>query len=149
MQEQRDKTAKLRKIKRSFRFVSAWLSVALTVLIGSVWVFHGLYSKLLEGIPRHRAIVGRVLGEEWAGPITMAVGTLEVLLGLWAYSRRNRRVCASVQTIGIAAMNSVEIARARDLLLSAPGMVALNAIFLSLVWIWALAPDDSATKPSH
>ena len=130
------------------RFAPGRLRIALTVLIGSVWVFHGLYSKLLDGIPRHRAIVGRVLGEEWAGPITAAVGILEVLVGLWAYSRRNRRACAWVQTIAITAMNTVEIARASDLLLSAPGMVALNAIFLSLVWIWAVAPDGSATKSS-
>jgi hypothetical protein len=109
---------------------------ALTILIGSVWVFQGLYSKLLNGIPRHRAIVGRVLGEEWAVPVTMTVGALEVMLGIWAYSRWRRRECAGVQTVAIVAMNTLEVARARDLLLSAPGMLFLNAV----VWVWALAP---------
>jgi hypothetical protein len=43
-------------------------------------------------------------------------------------------------------MNSLEIARARDLLLSAPGMLFLNAAFLFGVWIWALAPDSRSER---
>jgi hypothetical protein len=118
----------------------------LTTLIGSVWIFHGLYSKMLNGIPRHRAIVGRVLGEEWAMPVTIVVGLLEVMLGLWAWSRWRRRECAIVQTLAIATMNVLEVARARDLLLSAPGMLLLNATFLVGVWIWALAPDSRSER---
>jgi hypothetical protein len=96
--------------------------------------------------PRHRAIVGRVLGAEWAVPVTMAVGALEVMLGLWALSRWRRRECAWVQTLAIAAMNTLEIARARDLLISAPGMLLLNATFLAVVWVWALAPDARSDR---
>jgi uncharacterized membrane protein YphA (DoxX/SURF4 family) len=110
------------------------LHLALRILIGSVWVFHGLYSKLLDGIPRHRAIVARILGEDLAGPVTMAVGVAEVSLGLWVFSRLFPRTCATVQTLAVVAMNSIEIARANDLLISAPGMVALNCGFLTLVW---------------
>lgn len=99
-----------------------------------MWVFHGLYSKLLEGIPRHRMIVARVLGEDLAKAATMAVGVLEILLGLWAFSHRFPRSCAAVQTLAIITMNTLEISRALDLLISAPGMVALNLAFLSLGW---------------
>lgn len=109
----------------------------LRILIGSVWVFHGMYSKLLDGIPRHRAIVARVLGEELAAPATMAVGVAEILLGLWAFSHRFPRACAAVQTLAILAMNTLEIVRAPDLLISAPGMVALNLGFLALGWFSA------------
>jgi hypothetical protein len=112
----------------------------------AIWIFHGLYSKILDGIPRHRAIVGRVLGEEWAAPVTIAVGTMEVILGLWALSRWRRRECALVQTLAIVAMNSLEIARARELLISAPGMLLLNAVFLCVVWIWALAPAQETER---
>jgi len=45
--------------------------------------------------------------------------------------------CASVQTAALLAMNSLEILLARELLLSAVGMVALNLGFLSVVWWWA------------
>lgn len=111
--------------------------VCLRILISSVWVFHGLYSKLSNGIPRHRMIVGRILGEI-ADHATLTVGLLEVMLGLWALSGRSRRACAVVQTLAIVSMNALEIAFARDLLISAPGMVVLNLLFLSLVWYWAL-----------
>jgi hypothetical protein len=123
-----------------------WWFAALTLLVGSVWVFHGFYSKILNGIPRHRAIVGQVLGAEWALPGTITVGILEVLLGLWAWTRWRRRGCATVQTLAIVAMNALEITRARDLLISAPGMLVLNAAFLTVVWLWAITPRQRADR---
>jgi len=116
------------------RTIDGWL----TVLIGSVWIFHGLYSKLLSGIPRHRLIVERVLGAEAGPAVTMAVGGLEVLMGLWVFTRKRRVACVVAQTLAITVMNSLEIILAKDLLIFAPGMVALNLVFLSLAWYWAV-----------
>jgi len=116
----------------------------LTALIGSVWIFHGLYSKLLGGIPRHRLIVERVLGEEAGAPVTIVVGALEVLLGLWVFTRRKRVACALVQSLAILSMNTLEIVLAKDLLISAAGMVALNLMFLALAWYWALVGGKGA-----
>lgn len=113
--------------------------------IAAVWIFHGLYSKLLGGIPRHEMIVGRVLGETHARWGITAVGLLEIALGLWILTGRNRITCAAIQTAAIVAMNTIEILLARDLLISAPGMIALNAMFLSLVWWYALQPKASPT----
>lgn len=109
----------------------------LTLLIGGVWVFHGLYSKISDGIPRHRQIIERILGTSIVDPATLVIGVLEVMLGLWVFSRIWRRACALVQTLALVAMNFLEILLAKDLLISAPGMVALNLAFLSLVWYWA------------
>jgi hypothetical protein len=108
------------------------------VVIGSVWVFHGLYSKILNGIPRHQVIVGKILGASKAGIATKAIGLLEVLLGMWAFSGWQPVGCAVVQTGAIVAMNSLEIFLARELLISAIGMVILNTGFLALVWHWAM-----------
>jgi len=105
--------------------------------IGSVWVFHGLYSKILNGIPRHRLIVGKILGTSRAGAATKTIGLLELLLGAWAIAGWHPVWCASVQTAALIAMNSLEILLARELLISSLGMVALNVGFLSLVWWWA------------
>ena len=105
--------------------------------IGSVWIFHGLYSKVLNRIPRHRAIVGQVLGENMATPATAAIGAFEVLLGLWVWSGRKRKACAATQTLVLGTMNGLEITRARHLLISAPGMLALNAVLLTGAWLWA------------
>ena len=107
-------------------------------LIGFVWVFHGLYSKILNGIPRHRLIVGKVLGAKHAGFAVWFVGALEVLLGIWVFTDWHPIECAAVQTGAIIAMNTLEIILARELLISALGMVILNAGFLALVWLWAL-----------
>ena len=118
---------------------SAMFLKSATILIGSVWIFHGLYSKILDGIPRHRLIAERILGDEIGGVAIVVIGALEISLGLWAFSGRYRRMCAMVQTVAIVSMNALEIWLAKDLLISAAGMVALNAIFLSLVWLWATA----------
>jgi DoxX-like family len=116
----------------------------LTALIGSVWIFHGLYSKLLDGVPRHRMIVERILGEGVGAPATIVVGALEVFLGLWVFTRRRRLACVLLQTLAIVSMNTLEILLAKDLLVSAAGMVALNGVFLSAAWYWALAPRRAA-----
>lgn len=108
-------------------------------MIGAVWIFHGLYSKILNGIPRHREIVARILGERRAVWLTRLIGGGEVLLGLWVFTGVAPLLCAGVQTLGLVAMNALEIRRARDLLISPWGMVALNAGYLALVWTWAFA----------
>lgn len=118
-------------------YQSSSFRAAFTILIGSVWIFHGLYSKILDGIPRHRLIVGRILGEGIAGPATLVIGTMEILLALWAFSGRYRRPCALVQTMALVSMNTLEIYLAEDLLISAMGMVVLNLAFVSLIWYWA------------
>lgn len=100
-------------------------------------MFHGLYSKILDGIPRHRLIVAKILGDANAGMATKSIGALEVLLGLWVFTGWQPVGCAIVQTAAILAMNSLEILLARELLISAIGMVILNTGFLLLVWHWA------------
>ena len=112
------------------------------ILIGAVWIFHGLYSKLLNGIPRHRLIVGKVLGTANAGIATKTIGVLEVLLGVWALTGWQPVACAVVQTTALVAMNTLEIVMAAELLISAIGMVILNAGFLSVVWWWALRKGE-------
>jgi len=112
------------------------------ILIASVWIFHGLFSKILEGIPRHKMIVARILGEPVADVAVIAIGILEILLGCWVLSGLYRRLCATVQTLGLIAMNTLEILLARDLLVSASGMVALNFGFIALIWWWALRKNQ-------
>jgi hypothetical protein len=122
----------------NFFFQSETFHVVAQIVIGSVWSFHGLYSKILNGIPRHRLIVGRVLGSANAKISTKAIGLLELLLGLWAFTGWQPVGCAVVQTMAIVAMNTLEILLARELLISASGMVLLNLGFITLVWDWAM-----------
>jgi uncharacterized membrane protein YphA (DoxX/SURF4 family) len=116
------------------------------IFIAGVWIFHGLYSKIFDGVPRHKMIVARILGEPIADVAVVSIGILEILLGCWVLRGIYRRTCASVQTLGLISMNTLEIILARDLLISALGMVALNLIFISLIWWWALRGSQSS-KP--
>jgi len=118
--------------------LSLGLKIAAQIVIGSIWVFHGLYSKILNGIPRHRMIVGKILGSANAGWATKTIGLLEILLGIWAFTGWHPVPCAVVQTAAIVAMNTLEISLAGEFLISAFGMVILNLGFLALVWSWAL-----------
>jgi len=118
-------------------FQSNACHVAAQVVIGSVWVFHGLYSKILNGIPRHKLIVAKILGPANAGIMTKTIGLFEVMLGLWTFSGWQPVGCATVQTAALVTMNTLEIILAREIPISAVGMAILNLFFLLLVWHWA------------
>ena len=113
------------------------LYLIVKILIAVVWFFHGFYSKILNGIPRHEQIVGKVLGSANAKLATKTIGVLEVLLGIWVLVGWQPILCAVVQTVALVTMNVLEISLAAELLLSAVGMAVLNLGFLSLVWFWA------------
>jgi len=121
--------------------------IAARGLIAGVWIFHGLFSKILDGIPRHRLIVERILGEEYAVPATILIGCLEILLGCWVLWGKRRRLCAGIMTMALVSMNTLEIILARELLISAVGMVALNLAFTAVIWWWA-SKESQPSKPS-
>src|SRR5947207_12796530 len=97
-------------------FMSPNTKIVAQIFIGSVWVFHGLYSKILNGIPRHRMIVGKILGVANAGIATKTIGLLELLLGVWVFTGWQPVACAGVQTTAIVAMNTLEICLAGEFL---------------------------------
>lgn len=116
------------------------------LFIAGVWIFHGLYSKVLNGIPRHKMIVAEILGEAIADVAVIGIGILEILLGCWVITGLFRRLNATVQTLALVSMNTLEILLARQFLISAGGMVILNFCFLTLVWWWATR-GDQASQP--
>lgn len=116
---------------------TSFLEIAVRVFIAGVWIFHGLFSKILDGIPRHRLIVGKILGDEFAAPATILIGCLEILLGCWGLSGKYRKPCAGLMTMALVSMNTLEIILARELLISAVGMVLLNLAFIAMIWWWA------------
>jgi uncharacterized membrane protein YphA (DoxX/SURF4 family) len=121
---------------------------ALRLATALVWIVSGFGFKVLGWVPRHAAIVAVFFGPALAGPLTKGIGLAETALGLWILSGRLPRTCAAVQTLGILAMNSLEIAFARELLLAPWPMVFGNAIFLALGWYLALASPASGNPTS-
>jgi hypothetical protein len=110
------------------------LAVTLRVGVGVVWLVFGLLFKALDAVPRHRAIVARVVGEARAGAVLWMVALGEIALGAWMISGVGLVGCMAAQTAMIVAMNVLELRFARDLLLSPIGMVCANVVFLSIGW---------------
>ncbi len=113
----------------------AWLRLGIAL----VWLSSGLVFKALGAVPRHRQIVVRVVGAKRAGLVLWLVALGEIGLGAWMLVGRFLVVCLALQTACLAAMNTLELRHARDLLLSPIGMVCANVVFLCLGWYVALA----------
>ena len=126
--------------------VTPRLLLAVRLGTAAVWLVFGLVFKVLHFVPRHETIVATVLGRDWAGPATVAIGAAEVLLGLWILSARWPLLCAATQTVAIASMNMVELCWAREHLLSPVGMVCANVVFLGLGWFLALHTSQQQTR---
>jgi hypothetical protein len=112
----------------------------LRVGVALVWIVFGLIFKALDAVPRHRRIVARVVGEPRARLVLSLVAAGETALGLWMLSGRFLPLCVALQTLAIVAMNTLELRRARELLLAPVAMVCANAVLLGLAWYVALAP---------
>lgn len=97
----------------------------LTYFIAAVWMVNGLFCKALNLVPRHQQIVANILGEEYAGILTKAIGIAEVFMAIWVLSGIKTRLNAIIQIIIIAIMNILEFILVPELLLWGKG----NSIF--------------------
>lgn len=100
----------------------------LTYLIATIWLINGLICKLLNLVPRHQEIVGRILGIEYASLFTKLIGLSEIVMAIWIWSRFKTKLNAISQIIIIATMNTLEFILVPDLLLWGK----LNAVFAFL-----------------
>ena len=91
-------------------------STIIRLCFASVWLFLGLWCKILNRVPRHRAIVGRILGEEHAQVLTFMIGFGEVAIAAWILSGYQWKWSCAAQILLVATMNLLEFALAPDLL---------------------------------
>lgn len=110
---------------------------AATVLLAGVWLVNGFGAKLLGLVPRHQAIVARFFGEGDAPTLTRLIGGAEILMAVWILSGRSRRACAWSMAATLVAMNTLELWRARDLLLFPRLMPLANAALILLALWWS------------
>ncbi len=114
----------------------AWARAAIAL----VWLYNGLWCKLLGRSPRHHDIVA-------AGPtvgvppeLVMALlGVVEVGLAVWVLTVWRPRAAAIAQTVMLIGMNVAGLLFARALIPDPLGMVVTNLAFLALVWLVARA----------
>jgi len=87
------------------------------IFFALVWLVNGLGCKVLDLVPRHRAIVGRILGSEHELLLTRLIGVAEIVMALWVLSQWRWRWSAAVQIVVVLTMNVIEFWLAPDLLL--------------------------------
>ena len=116
------------------------LGLLIAVLVASIWLYHGLYNKLLHGEPRHLRIVQAIPMLAGAnGELALVlVGAGEVCIAIWTLSGYRPYLCAGTQTAALLSMNVAELIWARPYLLAPAMLIPLNLIFLSLAWLSAV-----------
>lgn len=108
----------------------------LTYLITLVWLANGLLCKVLGLVPRHAAIVARILGPAYAGPLTRLIGLAEIGMAIWMVSGLYRRWCVVAQIILVAVMNTLEAWLAPDLLLWGRANALFASLFIALLYYY-------------
>lgn len=103
--------------------------------MATVWIANGLFCKVLHLVPRHEQIVARIIGADYAAPLTRLIGVAEMLMALWIVSGIKTRWNAVVQIAVVAVMNILEFMLVPDLLLWGRSN-ALFALLFILVVYW-------------
>lgn len=113
--------------------------------IAMVWLYEGLWCKLLRGQPHEFAVVAAVpkYGPRYGVRFLLLLGAAEVALGLWAFSGVLPLQCAALQTALLLLLNANGLLWARHLIPDPAGMVVRNASFLVLVWVGAALPPPA------
>lgn len=105
--------------------------------IAAVWLYEGLWCKLLGRAPSQVQVVTAVprLGPLFGRPFLKALGVVEVAVAVWVLSGIAPGTCATAQTTLLVALNVNGLVWARHLIHDPAGMVIKNLAFLVLVWV--------------
>ena len=116
-----------------------WL---IRVAVAAVWLYEGLWCKLLGGDPNQLRVVEAVprFGPRVGAMFLKTLGTVEVAMGLWALSGIAPLACAVAQTVLLVALNANGLIWSRHLIHDPAGMVVKNFAFLVLAWVSASLP---------
>jgi uncharacterized membrane protein YphA (DoxX/SURF4 family) len=110
------------------------IHILLTHCIALVWIANGLFCKVLNLVPRHQEIVGRILGIEYSQLLTIAIGCSEIFMAIWILSKIKTRMNAIVQIVIVATMNTLEFILVPDLLLWGKMNALFAFIFIVVVY---------------
>lgn len=110
-----------------------WMRVS----IAAVWLYEGLWCKVLGMMPSQLAIVTELPGfsRERAVVVWKSAGAVEIFLGIWVLTGVHPGWCALGEVMLLVVMNSNSLLWARHLVIDPVGMVLKNLTFLMLVWV--------------
>lgn len=106
--------------------------------VALVWLYEGLWCKVLGRAPRQEDIVQAVPAVGiFPRAFLVGLGWAEALLGVWILTGRLAWWAALTQTAALVAMNTMGLLYARDKIHDPPGMVLKNLALLVLAWVAA------------
>lgn len=110
--------------------------------VAAVWLYEGLWCKLLRGQRHEFAVVEAVpiFGPRLGAQFLMTLGLIEVVIAGWVLSGQTARLAALVQTLLLVALNASGLLWARHIIPDPAGMIVKNFAFLLLVWTAASLP---------
>ena len=119
-----------------------WL---IRVAVAAVWLYEGLWCKLLRGQPHEFEVVAAVprFGPRFGAYFLRALGVAEIAVAAWTLSAFSPVLCAAFQTLLLITLNASGLLWARRIIHDPGGMVVKNFAFLVLVWVNASLPGWS------
>jgi uncharacterized membrane protein YphA (DoxX/SURF4 family) len=120
----------------------------LRISVAAVWMYEGLWCKLLGGVRSQLEVVTAVprLGARFGATFIFLLGIVESLLALWVLAGCLPGTCAVVQTVLLVTLNINGLLWARHLIHDPPGMVVKNAAFLLLAWVVGTGPAGMGAR---
>ena len=110
--------------------------------VAAVWLYEGLWCKLLRGEPREFEVVKAVprFGPRFGASFLMMLGVIETAIAAWVMSGIAPLASVLVQTALLASLNTGGLVWSRHLIHDPRGMVIKNFAFLVLAWVAASLP---------
>ena len=113
--------------------------VLIRIAIAAVWLYEGLWCKLLGRIPHQEEVVAAhpLFGPRSARLVLKAIGVVETGLAVWVLTGIAPWFAALAQTVLLVGMNANGLLFARHIIPDPGGMVVKNFSFIVLMWVAA------------
>ena len=113
--------------------------VLMRIAVAAVWLYEGLWCKLLGSMPHQLDVVASVpaMKSARAAAFLRTIGLVECALAIWVISGWEPRTAAIAQTLLLVTMNAGGLLWARRIIHDPAGMILKNFAFLVLAWVVA------------
>lgn len=118
-----------------FAMPSRWVRWWLRFGIAGVWLYQGLWHKVIALEDRHRRIMVSALGESLGTMALPGLGLLEAAIGLAVLWRSMPKVLTWAQIGLLVVMNGGGLLFASADIPDPVGMITMNLVFAAAVWL--------------
>jgi uncharacterized membrane protein YphA (DoxX/SURF4 family) len=111
----------------------SWL---VRVAVALLWLYEGVWCKVLDRAPRQAQAIGTVGASEGTSTLLFKLlGWVELVLALWVLSNFAPGWCAVVQSTLLIVLTSGALIFARNVIHDPAGVVFKNIVFITLIWV--------------